>query len=420
MQLTRTEKQSVRSALTAACALLVGAPVGAHAEANMIDDWKIDAGVLFYNEAAAFNSSDMDEDRISVTESVIFAQGFIGEDEESLTFKIGHDAVTGASPTGATRVQTSTSASGLAPTAHFTTERLSAGATWDTPVSPGQRMNVTANYSAQHSYASSSAGIALSQDFNLRTTTVTAGLTYTHDILTPEVGIRTPLVNATTAQILDSSETKNQIDLNFALTQVISRTTLAEVSFTRSHATGYLTNPYKILSVVNPVTGETLNLDPVTESRPGERNSNTASAQINHHMGGVAYLTYMYLWDDWDMTSHVLELKYRTPRWHGVYLQPGARLYNQTAANLYYPYLVEGNLPQYASADHRLAKMQSYSIGIKSGYNLSKEQEVTMRMEYMLQSGENYPDNAIGVQRDAEFFPDLETWTFSIGYFVAF
>lgn len=418
MQLMHTDKPSIRSALAAACALLAGTP-DTHADNLVAEDWKIDAGVLFYDESANYNSGTSNEERLRVTESVIFAQGFLNEDD-SLTFKIGHDAVTGASPTGATRVQTSTSASGSAPTASFDAERLSTSASWNTSVATDKRLDLSANYSTQDSYISSSAGAALSQDFNLRTTTLTTGFSVTHDTVKPEIGIREPLANISTAQVLTASDTRNQFDLSIALTQVLSRTTLTELSYTRSRASGYLTNPYKILSVVNPVTGETLNLDPVTESRPDERNSNSLSAQINHHMGGVAYLTYTYLWDDWDMNSHVLELKYRTPRWRGVYLQPGVRLYSQTAASIYQPYLVEGSLPQYASADLRLAEMQSTSAGIKAGYNLAKQQELAVRVEYMLQTGENYPDNAIGVQRDAEFFPDLETWTFSIGYFVAF
>ena len=51
-----------------------------------------------------------------------------------------------------------------------------------------------------------------------------------------------------------ASETKDVTDVLFGVTQVLSRRSLLEVLFLRP-VDGYLTDPYKILSVVDPVSG---------------------------------------------------------------------------------------------------------------------------------------------------------------------
>src|SRR4029078_1560649 len=53
-----------------------------------------------------------------------------------------------------------------------------------------------------------------------------------------------------------NSQAKHVVDLLVGGTQVFGRHTIAKLNFSRSQADGYLTDPYKIMSVVDPVTGD--------------------------------------------------------------------------------------------------------------------------------------------------------------------
>ena len=56
----------------------------------------------------------------------------------------------------------------------------------------------------------------------------------------------------------DSSDSRNIIDLLFGVTQVIDRSSLFQVNLTLSESDGYMTDPYKIVSLVDDVSGETV------------------------------------------------------------------------------------------------------------------------------------------------------------------
>ncbi|MCP4388342.1 MAG: DUF3570 domain-containing protein, partial [Gammaproteobacteria bacterium] len=88
--------KKVAGLLSAATCSLLGAP--AHAED---DNWDVDTAVLFYAES---------DDRVQAFEPVISATRDLGDDE-SLSFKLVLDSLTGSSASGAvpsTQVQTFT------------------------------------------------------------------------------------------------------------------------------------------------------------------------------------------------------------------------------------------------------------------------------------------------------------------------
>ena len=52
------------------------------------------------------------------------------------------------------------------------------------------------------------------------------------------------------------SDSKDVLDLLLGVTQVLWRVDILRVNYSYSDSSGYLTDPYKILSVVDPVTGD--------------------------------------------------------------------------------------------------------------------------------------------------------------------
>ncbi|MCR4299116.1 MAG: DUF3570 domain-containing protein [Gallionella sp.] len=413
MQLTKKRKgETVRSLLSAASAsLLLAVPLANaedahqhHAEGAPDQPWRVDVGTMRYSE----------KDRITVSEQNFRARRELGE-ESALTLRADYDSVSGASPTGTTKIQTTSGASGTAYMAHFQTVRNAVGVDWETSLSPDAHLTLSGDHSSSKMSKSSGIGATVARDFNQRNTTLVAGASYSVDTI--DMDIMTELTPSDTATIRATSEKKDQIDLQLGVTQVLARGTLLQVNFIHSHASGYMTNPHKLISVVNALTGETLTNSPLAEKRPDTRYSNALYAQINHALGsGVLYSSYRYFQDTWGIKAHTVDLKYRQPITESLYVQPHVRVYAQGAADFYRSMLAVGETPVYASADHRLTKLQTNSIGVKLGYKPAFGGELTVRAEVLRQNGEQHPQDAIGVQRTADLFPELEATIFHIGY----
>ncbi|MDH4234553.1 MAG: DUF3570 domain-containing protein [Gallionella sp.] len=427
MQLTQKKErqrkgETVRSLLSAASASLLLAVPLAHAEDTHQhhadhqhhtdgapeQPWRVDIGTMRYSE----------KDRISVSEQNFRARRQLDE-ENALTLRADYDSVSGASPTGTTKIQTTSGASGTAYMASFHSTRMAAGLDWETGISPDARLTLSGDHSTSKMNKSSGIGTTVARDFNQRNTTLIAGASYSVDTI--DMDIKTELTPDSTATIRATSEKKDQIDLQLGGTQVLSRGTLLQLNFVHSHASGYMTNTHKLISVVHPLTGETLTYSPLTEKRPDKRDSNALYAQINQALGsGVLYSSYRYFQDSWGIKAHTVDFKYRQPVTEKLYVQPHIRTYSQDAADFYRSMLAVGETPVYASADYRLAKLRTNSAGVKLGYKPTFGGELTARAEVMRQNGEQHPQDAIGVQRTAELFPELEATIFHIGYTTSF
>jgi len=414
MQLKKPD--SIRQALAVAtCGLFTGM-TAAHAQ----DPWQVDSAILIYSE----------QNRVSAIEPVVRMKKQLSEDE-SIVLKVVVDALTGSSPSGAvpsTAPQTFTSPSGnktyttpaneipLDPS--FRDARVAFSFDWTRPLGTGRRIVYTGHASKEHDYTSLGAGATLSQDFNNRNTTLTAGLSYNFDQVAPEGGVPLGLTTHPAFPALKAtsggSDDKNVLDALLGVTQVINRRTLMQFNYTYGRDSGYLTDPYKLVSVVDPVTG--LPLQTIHEKRPDERVRNALYWKtLKAYDKDVLNVSYRYYWDDWGINAHTIDLRYRY-NLGGRYLEPHLRYSKQTgAADFYRPYLRSGESVSYASADYRLAEMTTTTIGLKYGIP-AKTGEFAVRLEYMIQTGEDRPAGAPGQLASQDLFPDTKAIILQIGY----
>ena len=150
-----------------------------------------------------------------------------------------------------------------------------------------------------------------------------------------------------------SSDTKTITDFLIGVTQVVSRSTIMELNYSYGMSDGYLTDPFKIVTVVDPVAsvpaiGDLLsainadNLPYVYENRPDSRQRNNLFYRVAHHLTeDVIHFSYRYFWDDWGISSNTFDLKYRYQMGRS-YLQPHVRYYLQEEADFYRHNLVQG------------------------------------------------------------------------------
>ena len=182
---------------------------------------------------------------------------------------------------------------------------------------------------------------------------------------------------------------------------------------------GYLTDPYKVLSVVagesEPTAGEPLRY--LYEQRPGTRAKQSIYAQGKRHLAGdVVDLSYRYFWDDWGIRSHTVDVHYRW-NWSGNRaFQPHLRYYHQSAADFYRHSLVEGEpLAEFASGDYRLGEFQAVTAGLKYEQALGVGR-ISARIEYYLQGGDGSPADAVGVLQGQDLFPSVGAAIVQFGY----
>lgn len=415
----------------ATCALLQvpGAMVNA-AES----EWDVDTAVLFYSES---------DGRVSAFEPAVYA-GRKLDDGGRIDLRLVIDVLTGATPNGAhasSVTQTFTTPSGTSSYVaqpgetplddSFKDTRVAGAADWTLPLKRLSRIKLGLNASKEFDYDSLGVSATYLQDFNNRNTTLSAGLAFNNDTISPVGGIPTalsPMRQPGETNRDGADDAKTVADMMLGITQVISRKTLVQLNYSLGMSDGYLTDPYKIVTVVNPVTGlpdntALLNVNAdalpyVYEKRPDSRQINSLFFRAVHHLQrDVVYFTYRYYWDDWGITSNTFDLKYRYEIGRG-YLQPHLRYYLQNKADFYRHNLVQGTdvdangnvLLNAVSSDYRLADLTTTTVGLKYGYALGENSELSVRGELMNQSVDD------GDVPTGEETPDTDAIILNAGY----
>lgn len=415
MAATNHQTRNIRGALLTACGLMgIGGTAAAATEIN--------SAVLAYTEP----------NRVSAFEAVLDLKHDLATGQ-GLNFKLVYDGLTGASANGATpwtSAQTFTRPSGMGtytvPAGEtplddtFKDSRVAVSGGGTLPLGRLTTLSAGLYGSAEHDYTSLGGNASLSRDFNKRNTTVALRAAMFHDTVNPEGGRPDPLAAMVspgfTQPRLDGDGTKDVMDLGLSLTQTIDKATIVHFNYTYSKVDGYQTDPYKVVSVVDGVTGAPQ--DYLYESRPDLRTKHVLFAKLNRHLGrDIARLSYRFMDDDWGITSHTAELEYRLRLGGGKYLEPSVRWYTQTAADFYRYFLVEGEaLPSAASGDYRLGDLKTWTFGLKYGRPVAEGHELTVRAAYYRQTGDGSPAEAVGELRNLDLFPAVEAFIFQVGY----
>ena len=440
-----TKKPSeLRNALRiATCTLLSSAVANTQADEPEVD-WLVDGAVLQYSE----------KDRVKVIEPVISFRKYIQFDEFK-EYKFTVDTMTGASPNGASPSnvpQTFTGSSGssgysvdagVTPMREFSDTRISFNYTSEKPLDNELRATFGSALSVEEDYASLGLNTSRSKDFNNKHTTLTGSAGVSLDLVYPSGGAPTALANVNTPSNSGGGggdddddehegeggddfdpEFKGMVDVLFGVTQIINRYALIQLNYSHGFIRGYLTDPYKVVSVVDSITGEP-SLTPTTtngvylnEKRPDSRDTNSVYWKTVVSLGDdVLRVSYRYFWDDWGIKSNTVDIEYRFELWNKFYIQPHYRHYTQTAADFYHHSLRDNeSIPDYASADFRLAKFNAKTVGLKLGIDYNSSSKLSLRYEKYIQTGDSHPDDAVGIQQDYDLYPKLEATIIQLSF----
>ena len=417
-------KPNVRNALmVATCTVLSGSLSSVAAEEEESTLSSIGLSTFYYSE----------ENRVSVNTTHVAIENDLG-DETLLRANFVYDTITGASPNGriipAQAGDSSipfTSASGFSVNVNsggstgqvwlteFTDKRAAIDLSLEKSLSRMLTGTVEGSYSSENDFISYGAAGTVAWDLNQRNTTITAGLAVLSESVRPGTGTPKGLAisncNDTPAALASrpawancnitsprfGNGSKRVIDSVIGVTQVLNERTVTQLNYSYGVSLGYLTDPYKLISVVDyELDGEEVII--LYEKRPDERARNSIYWKTISQLSPkkVVDFSYRYFWDDWGIRSHTIDYNYRYDYAPKNYLQPHVRYNLQSDADFFQKAIDASvnSLPEYASADYRLGKLATYSVGIKYGKELGNNGLFAMRATYILQRyrGIDLPD----------------------------
>ena len=459
MQLTETPAGRIATCLGALTASLLAVASADAQEATVpsimaepapgVGSTVIDTAVLFYQEQGG---------RVRAIEpSSSIAMALSGGDviSGSVTF----DSLTGATPNGAapwTGTQTFT-AKIPSPSTQVTTTSASGGRTtttipgtglstssFTTPagsvpldrgfhdhrvagtlgyswlVDPDTRVKFGGALSFEHDYRSYSGNLGISRDLNQKNTTLSLAANYEYDQSRPNYGTPTPFQDYTT-QITGGNDHKSVISLVGGVTQTVTGTWLTQLNYSIGFNKGYQSDPYKVLSVVDPVTGAPQSY--LYENRPRSRTRQSVYWGNRIGLGPtVADVSFRYYHDNWGINAITAEISDVIPLTYDISVEPSVRYYHQGAADFYRRYLLGGAaLPQFASADSRLGKFSAITFGMKATARLFRNDDIFPDMDVYVvgeryrQTGAHTDPTAPGALSTLDFFSGVHAFTIMTG-----
>ncbi len=368
--------------------------------------WEVDSSLLYYSEA---------DDRASVVKFVAGVGGDV-TDRDRVSILTVLDTMSGSSPSGAVKTSggsnTVTGASGGGgsgvsdPNANalvkFDDTRLGNSLTWVHQHDNNWTVNYNGAVSIENDYRSFSAAVTVNKETENKEYRFTMGLAGAHDQVFRVGAGNTPVP---LTQIADNEFAgegeKNTTDLILGISRVINRRTVAQANLSYSFSQGYLTDPYKVFSVVDIATNLPIDDSSYYEKRPGDRQRASITFLLNHQLypsNNILHGSYRFYTDDWDVNSHTLNVNYRFNFVNTSYLEASIRLYTQSKASFYHNEFFVNNtagldpttlFPEFISADYRLDDMNSVTPGIRFGKEVGEDGHLRARLEYMHQSFEH-------------------------------
>jgi hypothetical protein len=429
MQLKRPPAQLHLGLMAASCALL-SSTVRAQTADDSGQPLQLDTDVLYYKENAG---------RVQTVEPVVSLKKDFG-DLRTLDGTLTLDSLSGATPNGAIparKPQTfaSPSSTSLTPQPgrkttlytvapgdlpqdpHFKEQRVAGDLDWSQPLGLDNTLSYGGHASSEHDFDSVAAHAGLSHDFNEKNTTVSAGVNEEYDRIHAHGGNPLPGSDYELYE-KESSQTKTVSGALLGVTQVMTRNWLTGLNYTFDHSRGYLTDPYRILSELD-AQGDVSGY--LYERRPDTRTRQSLYWFNKLALGSpVLDLSYRRGKDSWGIVSDSVEAHLRIDLGRGMYLEPHARWYRQTAADFYELYLsAAGPLPTYMSADPRLAAFAATTFGLKFGVSVGRNGELSLRLE-QYQQRPSEQSSPLPLLQGLDLNPDLKATIVQLGWRLVF
>jgi hypothetical protein len=304
-----------------------------------------------------------DDQRIQVLTHGLLFDVTLKEGLVAVAGELVHDAVSGATPSGAPPPNQwyfpfgsiGDTNSSAVPLQHMEDERNSISL--QVPVTLGiNTLTPQFAYSQESDYKSTGAALNYSLALFEKNTILTFGWAHTWD------------------QVLDAQpvrqwQDKSGDDFLIGCNQLLGPKTVLGLNLTYGMANGYLNDPYRLTFGVNDPQFFVSDPSGGPEQRPDYRNKAVVRASITQFITPVNASVegaYRYYHDTYGLDAHTVELAWYQNIGKHVVLSPMFRYYYQSEANFYYEILPDtyATAPTHFSPDWRLSQMQTFTAGV--------------------------------------------------------
>ena len=407
--------KNIKSKLTLATTALLGTVVSPATQAAESDQFNIRYSQLHYAET---NRISVDKSQIQFTKPLTDTSTFTG----GLIF----DTMSGATPNGRVFTQDQdtsiipiTTASGNTFTANsnsglgsqlgltnFSDDRIALSGALKRQFNRLTALSTGTSLSNEHDYLSIGINSLVTRESPQKLSSVSFGGSINKDKVRPVDGIKEGFGRnwCTTNPALkpaaldcDNDPTvyapadKFVTAVMLGFTNVINRKTVSQFNLSTSYANGYLSDPYKLVSVLNDSGGNTEEVAIFHEKRPRERLSHSIFWKLVSDFGKRSlHVSNRFFWDDWGILSNSTDLRLHIQLSNRLDFIPHFRFSAQSAADFYRDYFkkteLDTELPEFASADHRLSRQNTTTTGFKFTRRIANTSELSLRGEYIHQS----------------------------------
>jgi hypothetical protein len=226
-------------------------------------------------------------------------------------------------------------------------------------------------YSTESDYISYGGAINYSLDLNQKNTSLNAG--WSHDWDTIYHNPRTYIVK---------NYQKNSDDILIGVSQLLGPKTILTGNFTFGNSHGYLADPYRGVLFDDYPQADLNNPSLFPENRPSFRQSYIGYITLLQYitpLHGSLEAAYRPYYDSFGVVSHTIDLSWHQKIGKLFLISPVFRYYHQTAA-YFYATQFPGDpsnpfdptpIPTYYSADYRLSKMETFTIGVEASARIT-------------------------------------------------
>ena len=240
--------------------------------------------------------------------------------------------------------------------------------------------------SEEDDYEANTFRAAVSQDFFGDLTTLSLGYAYGDD---------------TVRRNGDATfrDTATHQSFNLALSQVVTKHMIANLSFETVVDDGYLNNPYRSVRYVDSTSAQGYSYQ--AEAYPRTRSSDAVALRAMHYLPYRAAIRgeYRYYTDSWGIVGQNAEVSYTHPwrdRWE---FDAKLRFYSQDRADFYADIFPYQDAQNFLARDKELATFDSTSIGLgvsylfnQSGFMFFSHGTLNVHVDYIQFSYDDFSD----------------------------
>jgi hypothetical protein len=162
---------------------------------------------------------------------------------------------------------------------------------------------------------------------------------------------------------------KNAFTGALTASQILSPTTVLDLQYDLVTLSGFLSDPYRKVAVVNDDGSRSV----VDEKHPDRRVRHAASARVSQLIPGIEAAligSYRYYFDSWEVRSSTIEMRLNKSILSNIILGVDYRWYSQSGASFYQDRYVGAQYTADAlrTADYKLKPFDSNNFGFTLGY----------------------------------------------------